>query len=969
MASAERDRRFLTRATWVAASALLLAASTACGPVGNGDGGDNTTDGGVGGFDDHMHGPFSALDELRDFMATGPSRAQTKFLITYFDDDSRRMVEFEEDSFYNMHDECYWYRLLNGVAVPGVTDVRPVSGLHFGTIAAILNWARSRTSLPLDLTWVDGGTRLYSPYFYALAGFAATNPPPRLFGLGSVLNVPARTAPTPQPELWLFELEYRETPSHANIVRYFQALQAALPPEVAAQLKWVTRSPAHVTLAQQMRDQQLQYWDRVVGYDVLVTPGAVEVYNPGIAAGPLLVVRPGEGSIEESTPSTILVLAEVPDFLPPCAALITAVPQTPLAHINILARNRGIPNVYLAGALEDPRIDQIVRAYAKGIVYAQAPDRLAVQAMSDAEYGTYRSLIEPGAITAPAVDLTATPLHVDLDLQPLSQMSALRPAIGGKSGGFIALASAVPELDAAVALPPAPTAITIKPYLEHLQPLRARIEAMLQAGEFVDSAQVRLLVLEGTRVYDRRYPDANARTFREQFLTRHPAGDVLGDLVRGGGLRRLIEQQPIAPATLAAIEQHLADRYAALAPGQALRFRSSSNVEDIEGFNGAGLYESFTGYLQPDLAPSGDRDRTVAQAVADTWASYWADEAFEERRLSQVDHLSGAMGVLVHPRFDNDAELANGVFTVALHRTRDDQSVVMEINTQLGSMSVTNPPVGSGALPEVCRLTQAATKSSVLIERLQASTEVPAGAQVLLDQTLLELFARARQIAMNWLDDYNRSFDRARESTSTTLDYEFKLMAAGWPALASGERWPARIVFKQVRSLEPGLNRIPVALRNQPVPRDVLGRSRRIDRRVCATSDFYLLTLDVYTDPNRPPDLGFSVKPFEAYVSFSFVNELPALGIATGYRTLVLHTGFAAVDHPAMSAGQWDLDVAFTPGAAASAGFDGVTVTTAGDWTLTRGAAEASGGGTSCSITIMHASPEDYLLGLIEAGN
>ena len=968
MGSALGDRRFLTRTALVAASALLLAAAIACGPAGNNDGGSGGPDGGRNGFDDHMHGPFSEVRALREFMATGPSRAQTKFLITYFNDDSRRMVEFEEDSFYSMHDECYWYRLLNGVAVPGVVDVRAVTGLHFDTIAAIISWARTRTSLPLDLTWVDGGTRLYSPNFYALAGFSAT-PPPRLFGLGSVVNVPARTAPTPQPELWLFELEYRETPTHADIVRYFDALQAALPAELASQLKWVTRSPAHVTLAQQMRDQQLQYWDRVVGYDVLVTPGAVEVYNPGVAAGPVLVVRPGDGSIEDSTPSTILVLAEVPDFLPPCAALITAVPQTPLAHINILARNRGIPNVYLAGALEDPRIDQIARAYAKGIVYAQTPDQLMVQAMSDTEYATYRSLVETGPVIAPAVDLTATPLHVDLELQPLSQMSVLRPAIGGKSAGFIALAGELPEPDALVALPLAPTAITIKGYAEHILPFRARIEAMLAAADFVDSAQVRLLVLEGATFYDQRYPDANARTFREQFVTRHPAGDVLGDLVRGGGLRRMLEQQTIAPATLAAVEQHLSERFADLAPGQALRFRSSSNVEDMEGFNGAGLYESFTGYLHPDQAPAGNRDRTVAVAVAATWASYWADEAFEERRLSQVDHLSGAMGVLIHPRFDNDDELANGVFTVTLHRTAEDQSVVMEINTQLGSMSVTNPPVGSGALPEVCRLTQPSTKSSVLIERLQPSTEVAAGAAVLHDQFLLNLFARARQIAMVWLDDYNRSYDRARASNTTTLDYEFKLMAAGWPALASGQQWPARIVFKQVRSLEPGLARIPVALRNQPVPRDVLGRSRRIDRRVCVTSNFYLLTLDVYTDPNRAPDLGYGVKPFEAYVSFSFVTDLPTLGIATGYRTLVLHTGFAAVDHPAMTAGNWDLAVEFSPGAAASAGFDGVAVTTAGDWTLTHGAQQVSGSGTNCSVTILHASPEDYLLGLIEAGN
>ena len=48
----------------------------------------------------------------------------------------------------------------------------------------------------------------------------------------------------------------------------------------------------------------------------------------------------------------------------------------------------------------------------------------------------------------------------------------------------------------------------------------------------------------------------------------------------------------------------------------ALRFRSSSSVEDIEGFNGAGLYTSYTGYLHPELLKDvKDHDATIERAL------------------------------------------------------------------------------------------------------------------------------------------------------------------------------------------------------------------------------------------------------------------------------------------------------------------------------------------------------------------
>src|SRR5690606_15730785 len=136
-----------------------------------------------------------------------------------------------------------------------------------------------------------------------------------------------------------------------------------------------------------------------------------------------------------------------------------------------------------------------------------------------------------------------------------------------------------------------------------------------------------------------------------------------------------------------------------LAPTQGLRFRSSSTVEDIEGFSGAGLYDSNTGFLDASAqASKKDRKHDVEWAIKKTWASYWSWEAFEERRMAGIDHLAGNMAVLVHPRFDDALERSNGVLTLTLDRAQgttqagDQAYASMELDVQLGALSVTNPP-------------------------------------------------------------------------------------------------------------------------------------------------------------------------------------------------------------------------------------------------------------------------------------
>ncbi|MGE5258717.1 MAG: PEP/pyruvate-binding domain-containing protein [Hyphomicrobiales bacterium] len=340
-------------------------------------------------------------------------------------------------------------------------------------------------------------------------------------------------------------------------------------------------------------NQQIGSTHRLMGQPVA---SGLTGLNPGIGRGVLKVARPGDDPKGFSRSGVYLLPATFED-LPPIAGIITADKGSMLSHVQLLARNLGIPNV----AVDDSLLPQVTALEGQSIVLAVSPGGV-VQIAADGpgwnEVFSQESK-EAGVVIRP--DLKKLDL-VDRRLIPLTEVRAADSGriCGPKAANLGELKHHFPE---------AVTEGVVIPFAV----FRAVLDQPLEPGgptvfQWMQDqyALIRSLAAE---------PDRQ-RQASEQFLGRMRARIAQTDL--GEDFIRVLR---------ATMEK-------AFGPdgSYGVFVRSDTNVEDLPGFSGAGLNLTVMNVVGFDR---------VVEAIRQVWASPFTDRAYQWRQalMEKPEHV------------------------------------------------------------------------------------------------------------------------------------------------------------------------------------------------------------------------------------------------------------------------------------------------------------------------------------------
>ncbi len=414
----------------------------------------------------------------------------------------------------------------------------------------------------------------------------------------------------------------------------------------------------------------------------------------------------------------VVLYRSLPNEMPHVAGIITGFRQTPLSHVNLRAVQDSVPNAYIRNATEQEDIQRLIGRY---VYYRVAADGYEIREANTAEVEDFFADLRPQEQQLPDRDLSIT------QIRPLNEVAFTDSInVGVKAANVATLRT----LDFPAEAIPDGFAVPFYFYDEYMKynNFYNDVERMLALPDFADDTDERERVLE-----------------------------ILRDGIEDGDM----------PAWMM---DDLAELQNTFPENMPIRLRSSTNNEDLPGFSGAGLYDSFT--HRPD-------EGHIAKSVKQVFASLWNFRAFEEREFYKIDHFRAAMGILVHPNYDDEA--ANGVAVsddIVYEVTGVNPGRTYYINVQVGEDLVTNP--NEESIPEELLLNSVLP----LKDRLIGSSNRTNGEFLLTSEFKTDL-----RDYMNRIHHGFRQLYAVEAGQQFAMEIEFKITYDGVLAIKQARPW------------------------------------------------------------------------------------------------------------------------------------------------------------------------------------
>jgi hypothetical protein len=348
--------------------------------------------------------------------------------------------------------------------------------------------------------------------------------------------------------------------------------------------------------------------------------------NPGYAFGELVVVETWADTVEV-TADKIYIFQKPPSDLKPVAGIATVAEGNLVSHVQLLARNLGIPNA----ALSDDNLQSLKKYSGQQVFYAVSNKGNVIMKlekdMTAEEKGLFTKTVRNEAKIAVPVEQIRLDMNTILNMRTVDAKDSGK-ICGPKAANLGQLKKMFPEN-------------VVEGIVIPFGIFKSHMNQKMPNDELTYWSFLTNIFLEANQQRNRGASESEIEQYQ---------------LSKMAVLREAIKKMPIQESFLEQLENEFKNTFGYALGKVPVFLRSDTNMEDLKDFSGAGLNLTLFNVVSKEK---------IIQGIKDVWASPYTERSFKWRQKYLLNPENVYPSILVIPSVDVD--YSGVMITTGLH--------------------------------------------------------------------------------------------------------------------------------------------------------------------------------------------------------------------------------------------------------------------------------------------------------------